>query len=1310
MEFNKTIVATIVATTLCGATFGATAHSSEKMTQAVSNIVAAQQIKLAAKKTKSGMASHYDRALQRTTFAWANDSITKPSLSLVAPQKRLSIAADHYLNQLTGLSSAKSGISKAVLSNTHDIKHGAKVAKYKQEVAGVEVFNREYNILMDSELNLVSSSGYFAASKSLNSGAPIVKDMAKAFGDAKKAIIAAFNQMGGSGESIELSTKESSQKYQLFSAQNQATAPVQLVGQPRSKQVFFEYKNELVAAHYVEIETSSIDTVESEYYSYVISAKTGKVLFKKNLTSHAAEFNYRIYANDDSKPWDSPHGNVIPAPVGTDDNSYLSATYLDAPLVALTHGPISTMDPWLADDATTTEGNNVFAYVDAIAPQGFSNGDYTAETTSDRTFDYKFDPDQIASSSNNRKAAVVALFTVNNYLHDDFYDHGFDESSGNAQTSNYGRGGEEGDAILAEVQDNSGFNNANMSTPADGGSPRMQMYLWNSEVVENGVDYGITVTSDEALGLLNSSTRSSLGPGFFRPVTGKLVRIEDDEAPINDGCTDLVNAAELYGNIAIIDRGACVFVDKILNAQAAGAIAIIIANNRDGDDTVVLGGDDVESAITIPNMSISQNDGIAVYAAMDAADVEISMFNKVTPQFRASSWDNGIVAHEWGHYISNRLIGNGSGLDNNQGSSMGEGWGDFHALLLLSEESDALLAGNDKFQTNYSATSYIAPFTTGIRRNPYSTDMTENPATFKDIEVSSEVHDSGEIWASMLWDSYVGLINDDRHTFAQAQSLMKDYLVASYKMTPLSPTYTEARDALLSVAYSNDVDDYKVILAAFARRGMGLGAVSPDRYSTDHIGVIESYETELPALSATDYLLNNNYEGATTGYCSNDNILDQGETGTVSFSIGNDGDEALTNVTGLLTVTSGHDVTFANEGMVSFGDLALFGKATSEPIEFTLNEAGIAEELTIELTFPDASEETLTRGITVSTIVNIDFDANVLDDTIDYSGLNDYAALHDFSENVMNGGDAAQGTLTLGEWGGGDNYIHAANHPFLSDVAFETRTLQIGYAGDFSVNWYHYFNIEAQWDGGVVEVSVNGGDYVDVLSISGARFEGTGYNDTMLLDTEAAIAGRDAFTGESNPYGEMETINFGSTLNGNEVKFRFRISTDSAVSETGGWIIDDVTFDNVLTSVFSSQIAGDTYNCDNRLPMISTTSSVEQTVDEGTMVNMSVTATDANSDELTYIWTQVSGTTVEINNADTASASFTAPDYSTDESTQTFMVSISDGSDTVTQSFTVMVNDVPAPAVTPVAKRTSGGASGLLALLLIPLAFLRRRK
>src|SRR4029079_816760 len=118
----------------------------------------------------------------------------------------------------------------------------------------------------------------------------------------------------------------------------------------------------------------------------------------------------------------------------------------------------------------------------------------------------------------------------------------------------------------------------------------------------------------------------------------------------------------------------------------------------------------------------------------------------------------------------------------------------------------------------------------GIRRYPYSTDMTKNPLTFKHITngralavapplafgangaSNAEVHNAGEVWANTMWECYASLLRDTqgvapRLTFDEAQGRWKAYLVASLSMTPVAPTFTEARDAVLAAAYANDYAD-----------------------------------------------------------------------------------------------------------------------------------------------------------------------------------------------------------------------------------------------------------------------------------------------------------------------------------------------------------------------------------------------------------------------------------------------------------------------------------------------------------------------
>jgi uncharacterized repeat protein (TIGR01451 family) len=94
-------------------------------------------------------------------------------------------------------------------------------------------------------------------------------------------------------------------------------------------------------------------------------------------------------------------------------------------------------------------------------------------------------------------------------------------------------------------------------------------------------------------------------------ITGNVVIATDAANPsgpsTTDGCTALTNAAAVAGNIALIDRGTCGFIVKVKNAQNAGAIAVIIADNAPGNPPAGLGGTD--PTITIPSVRVTLADG-----------------------------------------------------------------------------------------------------------------------------------------------------------------------------------------------------------------------------------------------------------------------------------------------------------------------------------------------------------------------------------------------------------------------------------------------------------------------------------------------------------------------------------------------------------------------------------------------------------------------------------------------------------------------------------------------------------------------------
>ncbi|KAF9039107.1 extracellular elastinolytic metallo proteinase [Panaeolus papilionaceus] len=164
---------------------------------------------------------------------------------------------------------------------------------------------------------------------------------------------------------------------------------------------------------------------------------------------------------------------------------------------------------------TTTWGNNVFAQENWEGRNGFVDN-YRPDAGSDKAFDYTYDPqetekpDAMDEAQKYINATVTQLFYTCNEIHDFYYRYGFDEVSGNFQQYNFGRGGKGDDAVIANAQDGSGFNNANFMTPPDGQNGRMRMYLWNTALPyrDGDLEAGIVI-HEYSHGL---STRLTGGP------------------------------------------------------------------------------------------------------------------------------------------------------------------------------------------------------------------------------------------------------------------------------------------------------------------------------------------------------------------------------------------------------------------------------------------------------------------------------------------------------------------------------------------------------------------------------------------------------------------------------------------------------------------------------------------------------------------------------------------------------------------------------------------------------------------------------
>jgi Zn-dependent metalloprotease len=111
-------------------------------------------------------------------------------------------------------------------------------------------------------------------------------------------------------------------------------------------------------------------------------------------------------------------------------------------------------------------------------------------------------------------------------------------------------------------------------------------------------------------------------------VTGDLVLGLDGVDPATgdtsttNGCTALTNAAAVAGKIALMDRGICTFTTKVKNAQNAGAIAAVIANNNGGGVFGLGGGD---ATITIPSLGISNAHGDLLKGYLQAGGSNVTL-------------------------------------------------------------------------------------------------------------------------------------------------------------------------------------------------------------------------------------------------------------------------------------------------------------------------------------------------------------------------------------------------------------------------------------------------------------------------------------------------------------------------------------------------------------------------------------------------------------------------------------------------------------------------------------------------------------
>lgn len=873
-----------------------------------------------------------------------------------------------------------------------------------------------------------------------------------------------------------------------------------------------------------------------------IDAVNGELLHKMNMVQNDS---YKVFAAPAESPNHLSPGQTAPF----DGRTIVTGAAADP--VASPYGWHDT-DGVAGADTNNTTGNNVVAQTDLplVPGQAVADDELTpvidVQPASDtRTFDYPVDfslnPDTY------REAVVTNLFYWNNVIHDTMYRYGFDEAAGNFQGNNYGRGGEEGDAVIADAQDGSGTNNANFSTPADGSAPRMQMFIWNPSKGNE-----VVVNSPSGLGTYEAGAATFGKQLDAAGVTGEVVLVNDGAGVTWDFCEPMA-VGSLAGKIALAERGTCNFTVKAQNADRAGAAGLIIVNNQGDNETLTMGSltPQTDPLILTPTQMLGRVDGNELKNNLPA-NVTMRNVGGNIPR-RDSDFDNAVIIHEYGHGISIRLTGGPaevSCLDTPQQG--GEGWSDWFAMVLTARPGHT--ATTPRGMGTYLTFEDDPSTGRGIRPYPYTTDMNVNPQTYGELAKGKLTvpHGVGSVWATMLWDMYWALVggvaernlpalgfnpnlNDLSGTLAGNQIALR-LVTDGLKLQPCSPSFVDARDAILEADRINFGGRYACyIWWAFARRGLGVNADDGD----GSLDVGEDFSTP---------------QSCTAGAC----LVSPQFGGAHSVVSATDGSSRL-------TVRWSAAVPNCGTGAVTYS----VHRATESAFTPTA-----ANRIATGVTATSYSDTSVSSGVRYFYVVRAtdslgNTDANVRRRSGVPAGSLDAAGIFfddagDSRPEQFVPTSAVQSWSVRGTGGVAESKTYATtaagDYPAYACMQLESDTIYLG--PDPDLQFFTSYQIEPAWDGGIVEVATEDGNFSDWTKLETIHYPGVmnGPSGDPACSNPGLADGQLAFNGATPTF--VPFLGSLAEYANQNVRVRFVFGSDAGTA-LGGWLIDNISVDDV---------------------------------------------------------------------------------------------------------------------------------------------------
>ena len=757
------------------------------------------------------------------------------SLTAAKPGEPLAIALEYLAAHAPELGFTPADLEDALVTSQYTSEHSGVTHIYlRQRDSGLEIHGADININVTKDGQVLSAGSSFVASPraaarpeaASRNAVESAESAARHLGVELRRAIGTMRDSGDRDRGAMLSDGGISRR----------PIPARLVYEPIGS-------GELALAWLVEIDQTDAD----HWWSLTVDATTGEVLDQVDHTVHD------VWDVSADAPAAVASGAPVAAPIADAHPRILSAEGVPPSAGGVPNSGTFRVHAWPKSDpndgpreieinpanpnaspfgwhdtngidgaeSTLTTGNNVDAYTDINNNNNGNAPDSRADGGPGLVFD--FAADLAVNPITYRQAAITNLFYWNNLMHDISYQYGFNEPAGNLQTNQYGKfNAGANDRVNAEAQDGGGMNNANFSTPVDGSSGRMQMYIW---LPPGG--YQLQLGTGTNLSTVRANFGAFLSDVF---VTQPIAEIQT----AGNACTAATFAGFVPGRIAFANTsgGGCSSVTKAVNAQTAGASGIIInAGVTSANLEILTGVTPVNAAgnptLTIPVLGVSTTTAASLLAALPAT-AKMAFLGTPAP-LRDGDFDALVIAHEYTHGISNRLTGgrlNVSCLNNNE--QMGEGWSDWIALTFTHDPLRPV-------QRTRGLGPYIR-FTgvdgAGIRPTRYSPDMAINPTTYDDIKTLAVPHGVGYAWASMLWEMYWNLI--DKHGFnpvvydpwfTGGNNLAIQLVMDGMKLQPCRPGFVSGRNAILQAdQVLTGGANQCLIWKSFAKRGLGFSA------------------------------------------------------------------------------------------------------------------------------------------------------------------------------------------------------------------------------------------------------------------------------------------------------------------------------------------------------------------------------------------------------------------------------------------------------------------------------------------------------